>query len=368
MSIFLVRAQPSIRCFTVSRLTCYARGLLIATGLGGVLLAEALAPSAQAADVQLAPGFKIEVVATSIPRPAQLALTTAGRLVVLSQGWRGDSAAEIFWLDPRGAVPIDVSRAPRVVIPFAEGPRKTAPGSLAVDPRSDDVILGEENGNRIYRLTTDKRLVPVAVGLNHLLGGSSLALDPSGKLVVLDYASFQAQLRSEAPLPPSLAALAAEDYQGPLVFRIDLDEDVPLPRRLEIVAPIFPKRSARRNFGEPALHKFVAVVPIGKDELALLSVVGEVFVLSPEGDLRRLTRLPPGHFQRTSMAVAPDRSVFVSAGFHIRELYRVSPAGDVTSLAHDLADPQGVVVDRAGVLYVAETALHRIIRIVPVAR
>ncbi|PYM75342.1 MAG: hypothetical protein DME03_11325, partial [Candidatus Rokuibacteriota bacterium] len=62
------------------------------------------------------------------------------------------------------------------------------------------------------------------------------------------------------------------------------------------------------------------------------------------------------------------RSVFVSAGFHIRELYRVSPAGDVTSLAHDLADPQGVVVDRAGVLYVAETALHRIIRIVPVAR
>ena len=254
------------------------------------------------------------------------------------------------------------------MIPFAEGPRKTALGSLAVDPRSDDVILGEENGNRIYRLTTDKRLVPVAVGLNHLLGGSSLALDPSGKLVVLDYASFQAQLRSEAPLPPSLAALAAEDYQGPLVFRIDLDEDVPLPRRLEIVAPIFPKRSARRNFGEPALHKFVAVVPIGKDELALLSVVGEVFVLSPEGDLRRLTRLPPGHFQRTSMAVAPDRSVFVSAGFHIRELYRVSPAGDVTSFAHDLADPQGVVVDRAGVLYVAETALHRIIRIVPVAR
>src|SRR6266704_1638397 len=103
MSIFLVHAQPSIRCFTVSRLTCYARGLLIATGLGGVLLAEALAPSAQAADVQLAPG--------------------------------------IFWLDPRGAVPIDVSRAPRVVIPFAEGPRKTALGSLAVDPRSDDVIL-----------------------------------------------------------------------------------------------------------------------------------------------------------------------------------------------------------------------------------
>src|SRR3989442_10811901 len=123
---------------------------------------------------------------------------------------------------------------------------------------------------------------------------------------------------------------------------------MPLERRLEIVAPIFPKRSARRNFGEPALHKFVAVVPIGKDELALLSVVGEVFVLSPEGDLRRLTRLPPGHFQRTSMAVAPDRSAFGSAGFHIRELYRVSPAAAVTSPAPDVSEPQGVPVARSG--------------------
>src|SRR3989442_15430553 len=102
---------------------------------------------------------------------------------------------------------------------------------------------------------------------------------------------------------------------------------MPLERRLEIVAPIFPKRSARRNFGEPALHKFVAVVPIGKDELALLSVVGEVFVLSPEGDLRRLTRLPPGHFQRTSMADPPARSALASAGIPIHQLDRVTPPG-----------------------------------------
>src|SRR3989454_9820084 len=111
--------------------------LAVLLGLG-----SGLAPTSASTEGQVAGGFRFEVVATSIPRPAQLALTTAGRLVVLSQGWRGDSAAEIFWLDPRGAVPIDVARAPRVVIPFAEGPRKTAFGSLAVDPRSDDVILG----------------------------------------------------------------------------------------------------------------------------------------------------------------------------------------------------------------------------------
>jgi sugar lactone lactonase YvrE len=43
----------------------------------------------------------------------------------------------------------------------------------------------------------------------------------------------------------------------------------------------------------------------------------------------------------------------------------VSPSGVVTSVAHDLGDPQGIVVDRSGALYVAETALHRIIRIRP---
>jgi len=315
-------------------------------------------------DAQPARAAQIEVVATAVPRPAQLALTGSGRLVVLSHGWRGDAAAEIYWLDPAGAPPINASLAPRLVIPFAEGPRKTTLGSLAVEPKSGDLFLGEENGNRIYRLAAMRRLTPVAVGINHLLGGSSLALDPQGRLVVLDYASFESQLRSESPVPPSLESLAVEDYTGPLVFRIDPEEDVPLPRRLEVVAPIFPRRPVRRVTGEP-LHKFIAVAPLGRDGLALLNSVGEVLILSAEGDLRRLARLPSGHFHRTNMAVGPDGSVFVSAGFHIRELYRVTPAGVVTSVAHDLGDPQGIAVDRSGALYVAETALHRIIRIRP---
>jgi len=242
--------------------------------------------------------------------------------------------------------------------------RSTRPWRLAVDSKSGDLFLGEENGNRIYRLAAARRLSPLAVGLNHLLGGSSLTLDREGRLVVLDYASFESQLRSESPVPPALEALAVEDYTGPLVYRINPEEDVPLPRRLELVAPIFPRPPVRRTAGEP-LHKFIAVAPLGRDSLALLNSVGEVLVLSPEGQLRRLARLPSGHFHRTNIAVGPDGSLFVSAGFHIRELYRVSPAGVVTSVAHELGDPQGIVVDRSGALYVAETALHRIIRIRP---
>jgi sugar lactone lactonase YvrE len=65
------------------------------------------------------------------------------------------------------------------------------------------------------------------------------------------------------------------------------------------------------------------------------------------------------------MAMGPDGSVFISSGFQIRRIYRVSPAGVVTVVAGNLADPEGIAVDDDGDIYVAESALHRIIRIRP---
>ena len=84
--------------------------------------------------------------------------------------------------------------------------------------------------------------------------------------------------------------------------------------------------------------------------------------------LRPIVRLPAGHYHRINLAIGPDGSVFVCGGFHIRQIYRISPGGDVSIVASDLGDPGGIVVDRDGALYVAETALHRIIRIVPAGR
>jgi hypothetical protein len=101
------------------------------------------------------------------------------------------------------------------------------------------------------------------------------------------------------------------------------------------------------------------------DDLVFLSSVGEVFRLGPDGELHLITRLPGGHYHRTNLTTGPDGSVFICGGFQIRQIYRISPAGQVTTLASELGDPGGIVVDREGVLYVAETALHRIIRIAP---
>ena len=356
-------AETSTGRFGVSRLSWSGWIRRLGSMLAGAffLLGGTVLPPA-AADVRVTEGFLVEVVVTGIPRPIQLAIDASGSLVVLSQGWRGDAAAEIYRLDLGGPLPLDASGAPRVVIPFSEGPRKTAFGSLAIDPGSGDLFLGEENGNRIYRLTADKRLTPFAVGLYHLVGGSSFTFDGQGGLVILDFASPDGLLHSEAPLSPGLDWLITEAYQGPLVFRLAPQADIPLPRRLDLVAPVFPKGLAKR--AREFLPRLISAATSSTGELLLLGSLGEVFKLTPEG-LQLLARLPSGHYHRTNLAPGPDGGLFVSSGFHIRQLFRISRAGAVTPLAWELGDPGGVAVDRRGHLYIAETALHRIIRIRP---
>ena len=334
----------------------------ILAGLGWFLAAGF--PVASGAEV--AEGLRVEVAVTGIPRPIQLALDAQGMLVVLGQGWRGDAAAELYRIDPRGPLPADAARMPRVVIPFASGPRKMALGSLAVDPRTGDLFLGEENGNRIYRLGPGERLQAVAVGLNHLLGGSSMALDGQGRLVFLDYASPESHRRSETPQLPSLSWLTDEGYRGPEVFRIDLREERPLPRPVDLLLPILPRGGSIPVGREPP-WRLIGVAAAGDDPF-VLSAVGELLRLAPDGVLRSIVRLPAGHYHRINLAMGPDGSVFICGGFHIRQIYRISPGGDVSTVASDLGDPGGIVVDRDGTLYVAETALHRIIRIVPAGR
>ena len=349
----------------MSRLTCRRGGAVRAAWMILIGLSSVLPSSPRpATGADVAAGLRADVVATGIPRPIQLALDPLGGLVVLSPGWRGDAAAEVYRLDLRGPLPVDAARAPRVVIPFADESRKTVFGSLAVDPRSGDLFLGEENGNRIYRLGADQRLQAVAVGLNHLLGGSALALDHQGRLVFLDYASPETNLRSESPLPPSLSWLIEEGYQGPLVFRIDPREERRLPRRADLLSPILPRGAAPRPAREPQ-WRLISVTAAAGDDLVFLSSVGEVLRLGSDGELRLVARLPAGHYHRTNLAMGPDGSVFVSGGFHIRQIFRISPAGAVSTIASELGDPGGIVLDREGALYVAETALHRIIRIAP---
>src|SRR5207249_756852 len=177
-----------------------------------------------------------------------------------------------------------------------------------------------------------------------------------GRLVFVDYASAETHLRSETPLPPSLSWLVDEAYRGPLVFRIDPAEERPLPRRADLLVPIFPQREAARPDRQP-LWRLIGVTATPGDELVFLSSVGEVLKLGADGVLRLVVRLPAGHYHRTNLTTGPDGSVFVCAGYQIRQIFRISPTGGVSVVASELGDPGACVLDANGALYVPETAL-----------
>ncbi len=301
-----------------------------------------------------------DVMATGVARPLEL-LIDGQNLVVLSPGARGGVAAEIYRVglhatDP----PIDLSRQPRVRLPLADASATTL-GSLALDPRSGDLFLGEENGTRIWRLSTDGQLTLYATGLRRLAGGSALAFDALGRLLVVDFADPFLSESEERP-PPGLEQFRDEDYRGPLVYRLAFDPSIRLPRRFGYLAPLFPPGWGARARGM-VLPYLTAVAPLANDALALLASSGELYRLRGDGTFALFTRLPSGQYNRTHMIAAPDGSLFVSGGFQMASVFRVSPSGAVTTLARGMADPEGIALDDRGHLYVAESSLHRIVRL-----
>jgi hypothetical protein len=297
-----------------------------------------------------------EVVATGVPRPLQL-VVDRGTLVVLGPGARGDSAGEVYRLEP-GALPIDVSRLPRVRVPFLDG-RLATLGSMALEPASHDLFMGEENGTRVYRLDAHERLTPYLEGLRRLPGGSALGFDAVGRLLLVDHADPLISPGEDKP-PSGLEQFRDEDYRGPLLFRITLDPSLPLPRRVDRMLPLFPRNWGGRA-GGAMLPRLVAVAAIG-DDLVMTASSGVVYRLTGER-LTPLATLPRGQYLRINMVEGPADSVYISGGFSIGYIFHVTRDGSVTTLPGPIGDPQGLALSPDGYLYVAESSLHRIIRL-----
>jgi hypothetical protein len=325
----------------------------------GVAAGVVLLTAATSAPVRVSPTPAFDVVATGVPRPLQLAVDGA-TLVVLAPAGVGNGAGELYRVDLSGELPVDLARQPRILIPFVDS-HLAALGSLGVRPSGRELFLGEENGTRIYRLDDHGRLTLYATGLHWLAGGGTLVFDREGHLVILDYVDPRLS-SAEERVPPGLEQFRDEDYRGPLVLRLALDATIPLPRRLERLAPLFPKAWGGKQ-GGALLPRLLSVAPLPGGGLVFLSSGGGLFRLGPDGVLVEYASLPPGQYNRTTMAGAPDGAVYVSGGFHMAAVFRVEPDGAVTTIAQNLADPEGIALDARGDLYVAESSFHRILRV-----
>ena len=302
---------------------------------------------------------QIETVATGLLRPLQL-VWDGHALIVLSYSARGDSAGELHRISIDGPAPIDLTQKPSR-IPF-RGADGTTLGSLARDPESGALFVGEENGTRVWRLGADQRLSLYVTGLRRLGGGGTIAFDRAGRLVLLDYADPYVS-RPEERLPPGLEQLRLEeDYLGPLVFRVTLDTSVALPRRLENLQPLYPRGWGKRR-GGGQLPQFTSVTTLANGDLLLLASSGVLHRLAADGSLTVFAALPRGQYTRTNVAATADGTVYVSGGFHVGQVFRVARDGAVETLASDLADPEGIAVDGRGAVYVAESSQHRIVRL-----
>jgi hypothetical protein len=319
-------------------------------------LVGALVLSASARNLE--PWSGLEVVATGVVRPLQLAVD-GNSLLVLGLDSRGDAAGELYRIDLAGPLPVDFARQPRLQIPFPDAWTATL-GSLAVSPTTSELFLGDENGGRIWRLGPENRLSLYAKGLRRLMGGSTLAFDGRGRLLIVDHVDPGLSPNEDLPTP-GLEQFRDEDYRGPLLFRLVLDPAIRLPREVGRLAPLFP-RGWNGPVGGVFLPRLVAVAPRAHD-MVVLSSAGELFTIDDGGALMPLARLPAGQYHRVNMVAAPDGVVYVSGGFWVARVFRISPAGNVTTIATDVADPQGIALDAGGNVYVAESSLHRILRI-----
>jgi len=300
-------------------------------------------------------GYQLELVARGFRLPQDLAVDSGESVWLLTQADPAGGAGALVRVPLTNPGPLDLAALPSISIPFAGG-TPVRVGSLARDPRTGHLYVAEQSGRRVFRIAPDGAVVEYARGLNRLAETRAVSFDAEGRLVVLDFAGRS--LVADAGTSWLREMFGESDgYVGPVLYRLRVDEDLPLPRNLEHANPVFPTRAIRQRGAQ--LEGYVALLGLPSGDLLLSASTGVVDRLRPDGTLGRVTRRPAARV----VAAGPAGELYGLDPLGGRVL-RVGPDGAVESFVEGLVRPAAVAALPDGSLLVAEDP-GRLLRLRP---
>ena len=337
-------------------LVAFALSLLVASRL----------EAAQPAGITVGSWYEVEVFATGVTDPVDFAFGPGHTLVVLDSGGPTGVGHVLYRLpiSPVGSPATDARALPRVTIRVGAGGMAYPAGAVAVHPRSGLAFLSEFAGKRLYRVDADGRLALYATGF-WMLPRGAIRFDGTGRLLVLDFPGQRGVPAEPDPYAEERGWFeAGEPTEGSLIYRVDVEEKLPLPREVDYWRPS--ARLGVRSLGRtPSADQNSGLALSPRGDLVLTLLMGIFRVV--EGRPVRFADLTGSR----SPTACPDGALFVYSGARGGALQdpfggrvvRVEAGGVITEVVGRLGSTHGLACDEGGNLYVADGARHRILRI-----
>ncbi|MGH7322308.1 MAG: hypothetical protein ACRELA_22165 [Candidatus Rokuibacteriota bacterium] len=309
--------------------------------------------------LRLPPGYQVDVLAVGFRLPQDLALEPPDGLWLLTQADPvGRGAGALVRLPVDGPTPLEAARLAAISIPFSPDPARFRMGSLARHPATGDLFVAERLGRHIIRVSPSGQSLLYARGANLLADSRSLAFDANGRLLVLDFTGRRV-VAEVGPSDPLDAPGDRETTEFPLLYRLDVDEPLPVPRNLEYATRVFPPAAFRRR--DASVPRYVGVLALPTGDVILSGVGGDIDRLRPDGTVASIAKLAT----KRVVAVGGHGELY-AVDFLGGQIVQILADGAVRPFAEGLARPAAVAVDPNGTVFVAEDT-GRVLRLRPTA-
>lgn len=273
---------------------------------------------------------------------AKLAGQTSSNLVLLNVQ---SAQAGKYFVEARNATAMTRSREVEVVVNSVTVSTVAGTDSVGVfeQPRGvatlldGSILIADASRHRIQRVSANAVSTFAGAGVGGLVDGLPL----------------EAQFSS-----PSAVAMEWR-HEAPFVYVADRGNNIARRIRFSVASGEAVSVESLEQFADVSA---VATSDAIKAVVLASDVSGTVWEISALG--ARVLPASAGLGRTGGVAMDERRNVFV-ADLALSEIRRMSPGGDVRTVASQLGQPRGMALDDGGNIYVVESGAHRIIKVSP---